>query len=347
MQEKLLNLKNEALAQIMAVRDNNELEKIRVEYLGKNSGKLTLVIKKIPELEPDQKVIVGRFANEVKKMIEDALERQKALLQKEREENIAEAEWIDVTIPGIRPPEGHLHPLTQTLADVISLSRRLGFQIAAGPEIETDNYNFEKVNMPPDSPSRDTQASFYLDPRGSKVQPGEILLRTHTSNMQSRVMEKSKPPLRVLVPGKCYRVDDVDASHNIEFYQFEGFVVDRGISLTDLLGTVDYFLKELIPGTEVKFYATHFDFTEPSVEAYIRCTICGGKGCAYCKNQGWSEVLGSGMIHPHVLKFAGMDPHIYTGFAFGMGLTRLAILRYQLDDIRLLHSLDMRVLEQF
>lgn len=339
MQDKLIDIKNGALAQIMSCEDAGELEKIRVDYLGKSKGKITLIMKRIPQMNDLERAAVGRLANDVKKQIEEAIQRQAQGLSHQKSDNIAKTEWLDVTLPAIFPPEGHLHPITQTLNEIVKVARHLGFQIAMGPEVELDSYNFEKVNMPKNAPSRDTQASFYLSE--------DILLRTHTSNMQSRILEKSKPPLRVLVPGKCFRVDDVDASHNIEFWQFEGFVVDKGIKVTDLLGIVEYFLKELLPGTEVKFQATHFDFTEPSIEAHIRCTICNGKGCSYCKNGGWSEVLGCGMIHPNVFKFAGIDPREYSGFAFGMGLTRLAILKYQIDDIRVLTNPDLRILKQF
>lgn len=347
MQENLLNLKNEALAQILASKETTELEEIRVEYLGKSKGKLTLLMKRLPDLPPAERGIVGRFANEVKQTIEDAIDSQKESLRKQHESNIAVTEKIDVTLPGSKPPDGHLHPLTQTLREVIRATSKLGYQAVFGPEIETDLYNFEKVNMGKDSPSRDAQASFYLDTRNSKVQPGEILLRTQTSNMQGRVMEKTKPPMRVLVPGKCFRVDDVDASHGFEFWQFEGFAIDKGICLTDLFGTLDFLLKELLPGTELKFACTYFAFVEPGVEVIARCTICGGKGCPYCKHQGWSEILGAGMIHPNVLRAAGIDPGQWTGFAFGMGLSRLAILKYQIDDLRVLTNPDLRILKQF
>lgn len=347
MQDKLLNTKNEALAQILQVKTAAELEEIRVEYLGKSKGRLTEIIKKLPELTPEERAIVGRFANEVKKTIEDALDTQKKTLVKEREANIAQTEWLDVTLPAVIPPLGSLHPITQTLRDVIKVTRELGFQVVSGPEIETDEYNFEMVNMGKDSPSRDAQASFYLDTRGSKIQPGEILLRTQTSNMQGRVMQKTPPPMRVLVPGKCYRVDDVDASHGFEFWQFEGFVIDKNITMTDCFGTIEYVLKRLLPGTEVRFGCTYFAFVEPGIETHIRCTICGGKGCAYCKYQGWSEVLGAGMIHPNVLRNAGIDPQVWSGFAFGMGLSRLAILKYQIDDLRVLTNPDLRILKQF
>ncbi len=336
MQGKLIDLKNEALAQILSAGNTRELEEIRVAYLGKSRGKITNIIKKLPDLPPQERAIVGRFANETKKAIEDALETQSTFLSKRRAENIAQTEWLDVTAPAVSLPDGHLHPLTQTLNEVVKLTNRLGFQVVTGPEIETDLYNFERVNMPKNAPSRDTQASLYLDCRNSKIQPGEILLRTQTSNMQARVYEKTKPPMRVLVPGKCFRVDDLDATHSYEFWQFEGFVVDRGTKMTHLFGTLDYILKGLLPGIEYKLWSTNFSFVEPGVEVVAKRT-----------DGSWMELLGAGMIHPNVLKMAGIDPAQWSGFAFGMGLTRLAMMRFQVDDIRVLTNPDLRILKQF
>lgn len=336
MQDKLIDIKNEALAQILSAMDAKTLEELRIEYLGKSKGKLTLILKKVPGLPPEEKAIVGRFANEVKNTIENALSSTQRSLQISQEKDVEKTEWIDITRPAIMPPEGHLHPLTQTLREVIRVTRKLGYQTVSGPEIETDLYNFERVNMPKNAPSRDTQASFYFDNRNSKTQPGEILLRTQTTNMQARVMEITKPPLRVLVPGKCYRVDDVDASHGFEFWQFEGFVVDKGINMTNLFGTLDYVLKELLPGIEYKIWSTNFSFVEPGVQVVAKKP-----------NGTWMEILGAGMIHPNVLTYAGIDPKIYTGFAFGMGLSRLTLLKYQIDDLRVLTNPDLRILKQF
>ena len=347
MQDKLIDIKNEAVAQILQTTEEKELEQIRVAYLGKSNGQLTNIIKKIPSLPQNERAIVGQFANEAKKTLEEALASQGEALRGTKAKNIAKTEWLDVTLPGITPPEGHLHPITQVLNEVLSVFKTLGYQAVGGPEIELDDYNFTRVNMPKDAPSRDTQASLYLDAKNSKIPAGEILLRTQTSNMQSRVLEKMKPPLRAFVPGKCFRVDELDASHSFEFWQFEGILVDKGVRVTDLLGTLDFILKTLLPGTEVRFKSGHFGFTEPSIEAMIRCTICHGKGCPYCKNQGWSEVLGSGMTHPNVYKAAGVDPAVWTGFAFGMGLSRLALLKFQINDIRVLTNPDLRILKQF
>jgi len=347
MQDKLIDIKNEALAQILQATNEKELEAIRIEYLGKSSGRLTLIIKKLPNLPESERAIIGRFANEVKQTIEEALKSQVKITNSERQANISKTEWLDVTAPATTPPEGHIHPMSQTLREVIRATNKLGYQTVMGPEVETDLYNFERANMPKGAPSRDAQASFYLDCRNSKIQPGEILLRTQTTNMQARVMEATKPPLRVLVPGKCFRVDDVDASHGFEFWQFEGFVVDRNIKMTDLFGTLDYILKELLPGIEIKFWSTYFSFVEPGIQVVAKCTICIGKGCPYCKNNGWSEILGAGMIHPNVLSFAGINPKEWSGFAFGMGLSRLTVLKNHIDDLRVLTNPDIRILKQF
>lgn len=336
MQDKLIDIKNEALAQIIGATDNETLESVRVEYLGKSKGQLTAILKKLPTLPQSERVIVGQFANEVKKTIEDALDSQAKMVTKQKEANISKTEWLDVTAPGIMPSEGHLHPVTKVLNEVVDIFKFLGYQVVTGPEIENDEYNFTRVNMPKDAPSRDTQASYYLDTRNSKVVPGEYVLRTQTSNMQSRVMEKMKPPFRVLVPGKCFRVDDVDASHGFEFWQFEGILVDKGINMTNLLGTIDYVLKELLPGIEYKIWSTNFSFVEPGIQAVAKKP-----------NGGWMEILGAGMTHPNVYKAAGIDPKIWSGFAFGMGLSRLALLKYQIDDLRLLTNPDLRILKQF
>ncbi len=340
MQERLLNLKNEALAQILEARDLSELEKIRVEYLGKSAGQLTAIIKKIPSLPENERGIVGRFANEVKKILEENLASQEVLLRDRKSQNLAETEWLDVTLPAIMPPEGHLHTQTKVLHEVLNVFKTLGYQVPGNNDIETDYYNFTALNMPPDAPSRDTQATFRLN--------GEKLLKTQTSAMQVRIMEKTKPPLRVVVPGKCFRVDDVDASHGFEFWQIEGMCIDKGIKMTDLLGTMEYILKQLYgEKVKVRYEATYFAFTEPSVQGVMSCTVCNQKGCPLCKNTGWVEIFPAGMIHPNVLRAGGIDPAIYTGFAFGMGLSRAVTLKYQIDDLRVLTNPDLRILKQF
>jgi phenylalanyl-tRNA synthetase alpha chain len=348
MQDKLIDIKNEALAQILSAKSNAELEEIRVEYLGKSKGKLTDVIKKIPSLPENERAIVGRLANEVKKTLEEALESQIKSVTRQKEADIAKTEWLDVTAPAIKPPEGHIHPFTQTLHDALEIFRELGYQATDSYEIETDYYNFTSLNMPKDAPSRDTQATFYLDCRNSKAPPGEMLLHTQTSSMQVRIMEKTKPPIRVVVPGKCFRVDDIDPSHGIEFWQLEGMFVDRNIKVTDLLGTLELFSKRIFSDeVKVRFEATHFAFTEPSLQGYVSCTVCKQKGCSFCKQTGWVEVYPAGMIHPNVLRSGGLDPNLWNGFAFGLGIGRIAVLKYQIDDLRVLTNPDLRILKQF
>src|SRR3989338_5451190 len=345
MEEELMQIKNSAVSMIIDASDQKELEEIKLQFLGR-SGKLTLTLKEITKIPAEKRAIVGQLANEVKRVIEESIESKLSSLisyfSSQRKQN------IDVTAPGIKPGIGHLHPMTQVLHDVIDIFKGIGFQVADGPEIETDYYNFTALNMPPNAPSRDTQATLYLDTRNSKVKPGEILLRTQTSNMQVRIMEKTKPPVRVIVPGKTYRVDDVNASHSFEFWQVEGFMVDTSVSLKDLFGTLDYVLRKIMgENIKLKFATTNFPFVEPGVDTYIECTVCKGKGCTFCKMTGWSEIMPAGMIHPNVLKAAGYDPRKVSGFAFAIGLSRLVTLRYQMDDLRLLTNPDLRILEQF
>lgn len=348
MQDKLLNVKNEAVAQILATDNPKELEEIRVEYLGKSQGKLTLLMKKLPELPQNERAIVGQFANEVKTIIEETLQTHIRSLQKQQESNIAQTEKIDVTIPGLKPNLGFLHAQTQVLHEVLEIFKTLGYQVADGFEVESDYYNFTALNMPPNAPSRDTQSTFYLDTRGSKKNPGEIITRTQLSGMQVRIMEKTPPPMRVVIPGKVFRVDDVDASHGFEFWQLEGMLIDKNIHFTDLLGTIEYVLRKLY-GNEVKirFDCTNFAFVEPGVQAMMSCTICKGKGCPFCKHTGWVEILPAGMVHPNVLKAGGLDPKEWGGFAFCVGLSRAVSLKYQIDDLRVLTNPDLRILNQF
>jgi len=345
MEEELIGIKNNAVSFILDAEDLNELEEIKLQFLGR-SGKLTIALKEISNVPIEKRPEIGKLANEVKQIIEDTIERKEDELSEKRTRQ--RIEKIDKTAPGIKSEIGHLHPITQVISEVADIFKGLGFQTADGPEIETDYYNFTALNMPPDAPSRDTQATLYLDTKSTKVQPGEILLRTQTSNMQVRIMEKIKPPVRAIVPGKVYRVDDVDPSHSFEFWQLEGFCVDKEIRLTDLFGTIDYVLREIF-GKEVKikFATTNFSFVEPGVDTYMECTVCKGKGCSFCKNSGWSEIMPAGMIHPNVLKAAKINPDQWTGFAFAIGLSRLVTLKYQMDDLRLLTNPDLRILEQF
>ena len=336
MQEEVINTKNEAIAQISGANDAGELEELRAAYLGRK-GKFTLLVKKIKEVPPEKRKQFGITLNESKVAIENLISDKKQELLKSLTEK---REWFDLTMPGIKPDLGHLHPMTQVLKEVKQIFNYLGYQVADGPEIETDYYNFEALNIPQDHPARDTQMTFYLD--------GGNILRTQTSAMQGRVMKDTKPPFRVLVPGRCFRYEQVDASHGFEFWQIEGFVVDENIHMTDLFGTIDYILHKLF-GKEIKlkFATTNFPFVEPGVDTYMSCTICKGRGCSFCKGSGWSEIMPAGMIHPYVLKTAGIDTKKWNGFAFAIGLSRIVNLRYQIKDLRTLTTPDMRILKQF
>ncbi len=336
MQEEIISLKNEALAQIIQAGSADELENLRINYLGRN-GKITALIKELKNIKPEDRKQVGMLINEAKKTIENLLSRRKSEIIKILTEK---REWFDLTIPGIRPDIGHLHPMTTILKEVKGIFNYLGYQVTDGPEIESDYYNFEALNIPKDHPSRDTQMTFYLGK--------DIILRTQTSAMQGRVMKEAKPPFRVLVPGRNFRYEQIDASHGFEFWQVEGFVVDRNIHLTDLFGTIDYVLKALFgKESKLRFATTNFPFVEPGVDTYLQCTICKGKGCTFCKGTGWSEIMPAGMIHPFVLKEAGIDTNKWGGFAFAIGLSRIVNLRYRINDLRTLTMPDLRILNQF
>lgn len=343
MEEELIRLKNEAIAIIWQTQTLEDLENLRIRYLGKK-GELTKILKEIPKLEESKRKSLGRLINDVKKTIEEAIEETKGKILKPEKKG----EWFDVTRPGIRPSLGHLHPITQILHEVLDIFKFLGYQATETKELQTDFYNFTSLNMPPDSPSRDTQATFYLDTRGAKIPPGEILLQTQVTSMQVPIMKKTKPPLRVVMPGKVYRVDQVDPSHAFDFWQIDGFLVDEKVHLTELLGTIEYLLRRLF-GREIKirFDATNFPFVEPGVQAYMSCTICHQKGCPFCKHTGWVEILPAGMIHPNVIKTAGLDPKQWRGFAFDLGLSRAAVLKYRINDLRVLTNPDLKILKQF
>ncbi len=345
MEDELINIKNTALSFIWEAEDKKSLEETKLQFLGR-SGKLTLALKELPKIPIEKRAEVGRLANEIKQTIEQSLEEK--LTQLSTEASSKKINEIDKTIPGISPKIGHLHPITQVMNQTIEIFKTLGFQIADGPEIESDRYNFEVLNIPKDHPSRDTQQTLFLDSQGTSYSPGEMLLRTQTSNMQGRIMEKIKPPFRVLVPGKVFRHEQVDASHGFEFWQVEGFMVDKNVSMSNLFGTLDYFLKQFFgEKTKVKFVCHNFPFVEPGAEAYISCVVCGGAGCSFCKKTGWVEILGAGMIHPNVLKAVGINQQEYSGFAFGTGFSRMATLKFGMDDLRLLTNPDLRILEQF
>lgn len=340
-----MQIKNSAVSMIIEAENKKELEEIKLQFLGR-SGKLTLTLKGITKIPIERRAAVGQLANEVKNVIEETLKEKNSTL--ESQDSYQKKQNIDTTNPGIKPAIGHLHPMTQVISDVVDIFKGLGYQAADGPEIETDYYNFEALNIPKDHPARDTQQTLYLDTRNSKANPGEIILRTQLSGMQARIIEKTKPPLRVIVPGTVYRYEQVDASHGFQFGQLEGFFVDTDVHLTDLFGTIDYVLRKLM-GSDIKlkFATTNFPFVEPGVDTYIECTVCKGKGCSFCKHSGWSEIMPAGMIHPNVIRMCGLDPQKYNGFAFCIGLSRLVTLRYRMDDLRLLTNPDLRILEQF
>ncbi len=346
MEQNLLKIKNDASSLIIAAEDEQELNQIKLDFLGK-SGKLSHLVKGIKDVPEDRRPEIGKLANEILSSVEELLDRRFTEFSGKKKE-ILKKMVFDVSRPGVKPALGTLHPMSQVIYDVVEVFKGLGYQAADGPEIETDYYNFESLNIPRDHPARDTQQTFYLDTRKSRVSPGEVILRTQTSSMQGRVMEKIKPPVRVIVPGKNFRYEQVDASHGFEFWQVEGFLVDINVRLTDLFGTIDYVLRKLMgEKIKIKFATTNFPFVEPGVDTYIECTVCHGKGCSFCKNSGWSEIMPAGMIHPNVLKAVGYDSQKVSGFAFAIGLSRLVTLRYQMDDLRLLTNPDLRILEQF
>ena len=323
---------------VAAATTSAELEEIRVRVLGRQ-GSLTQLLRGLGGLPAAERPLVGAAANEAKRQLESALETRLAeTLAHERRERRAR-ERVDLTLPGRRPPLGARHPLTQVEDEIVSIFMGLGFSVAEGPEIETDYFNFEALNIPADHPARDMQDTFYLSP--------DVLLRTHTSPVQIRTMKAQPPPVRVICPGRVYR-RDADITHSPVFHQVEGLAVDRAVSMGDLKGTLELFAREMFgPGSAIRFRPSFFPFTEPSAEVDVRCFLCQGAGCRVCKQSGWLEILGSGMVHPQVLRNVGYDPEEVTGWAFGMGVERVAMLKYEIDDIRLLFENDVRFLRQF
>lgn len=339
MKEQLLAMKQRAAGELEGLSDGKQLEEFRVKYLGKK-GELTAVLRGMGGLSAEERPVIGALANEVRAFLEEAVENKKVSLAQAEQAQRLKDEVIDVTMPGERPAIGRRHPLTQVLDDIKDIFIGMGFSIADGPDIELDYYNFEALNIPKNHPARDTQDTFYID--------DNVVLRTQTSSVQIRTMEKMKPPIRVIAPGMVYRSDAVDATHSPVFHQIEGLVVDKGVTMGDLKGTLDAFIKRLY-GEDVRtrFRPHHFPFTEPSAEVDASCFACGGKGCRICKGEGWIEILGCGMVHPKVLERCGIDPEIYSGFAFGMGLERIAMRQMNINDIRLFYDNDMRFLGQF
>ena len=337
MKAKLEQIKVSALGEISA--DGADLEQLRIKYLGKK-GELTAVLRGMGQLTPEERPVIGQLANDVRAVIEEALGRRTEEMKEKAMAARLLNEKLDVTMPARRPLVGHTHPLTLVQRDLEDIFIGMGFSIVEGPEVEYDYYNFQALNIPEDHPARDTQDTFYITDK--------ILLRSQTSPVQARPMEAQKPPLRIISPGRVYRSDAIDATHSPLFHQLEGLVIDKGITMGDLKGTLDVFAKkEFGEDTRVRFRPHHFPFTEPSAEVDISCFACGGKGCKLCKGEGWIEILGAGMVHPHVLEMGGIDPSVYSGFAFGLGIERIAMLKYHIDDMRLLYENDVRFLGQF
>ncbi len=339
MKEMLENIAREAKASLELANTKQELENVRVKYLGKK-GELTAVLKQMGKLSPEERPVMGQLANEVRTSIEELVEATEEKIKKALLEKKLKDEKLDVTMPGKKASLGHKHPLNIVLDEVKDIFLGMGFDIATGPEIEWDYYNFEALNIPKDHPARDTQDTFYITEN--------MLLRTQTSPVQIRVMEQQKPPIRVISPGRVFRSDAVDATHSPLFHQIEGLVVDKGITMGDLKGTLEAFAKRLYGNdTKIRLRPHHFPFTEPSCEIDVTCFKCGGKGCPMCKGEGFIEILGAGMVHPKVLSGCGVDPEVYSGYAFGVGLERLVMFRFDIDDMRLLYENDMRFLGQF
>ena len=341
MKEQLEAIRKQALESIAGTQAGAELEALRVKYLGKK-GELTAVLKQMGGLSAELRPIMGQMANEVRAAVEKAIESQSAILAEKALEAKLEAETVDVTIPGKKVELGHKHPMYTALDEFKEIFINMGFEIFDGPEIEQEDYNFTKLNTPADHPAREWSDTFYL------TEDSSILLRTQTSPMQIRAMEEHGVPIRMISPGRVYRKDEVDATHSPMFHQIEGLVVDKGVTMADLKGTLNAVIREIYgPNTQTRFRPHHFPFTEPSCEVDIQCHKCGGKGCPTCKGEGWIEVLGAGMVHPKVLRNCGIDPDEYSGFAFGFGLERMAMGRFKISDLRLIFENDTRFLEQF
>ncbi|MGP1588374.1 MAG: phenylalanine--tRNA ligase subunit alpha [Oribacterium sp.] len=324
---------------VQNAEDAQVLNEVRVQLLGKK-GEITQLLKSMKELSAEERPAFGQRVNELREAVESRLSEQRTKLERAQREAKLREETIDVTLPPRRIQYGHPHPNTKALEEVERIFIGMGYEVVEGPEVEFDKYNFEKLNIPAGHPARDEQDTFYITEN--------ILLRTQTSSVQARVMEQGRLPIRMICPGRVFRSDAVDATHSPSFHQIEGLVIDRHVTFADLKGTLDAFAKELFgPETKTKLRPHHFPFTEPSAEVDVSCFKCGGKGCRFCKGEGWIEILGCGMVHPHVLEMCGINPKEYSGFAFGVGLERIALLKYEIDDMRLLYENDTRFLEQF
>ncbi|QEY34132.1 phenylalanine--tRNA ligase subunit alpha [Caproiciproducens galactitolivorans] len=339
MKQELEAIRERAVRELNEAKGQQVLENLRIKYLGKK-GELTSILKQMGSLSAEERPKIGQLANEVRSFIEKDLVKRAAEIKEAEMQKRLEREKIDVTLPGTRRELGAKHPLSIELDTIKEIFIGMGFEIVEGPEVEYDYYNFEALNIPKDHPARDTQDTFYIN--------DNILLRTQTSPVQVRVMEKQKPPIRIISPGRVYRSDAVDATHSPLFHQIEGLVVDKGITFADLKGTLETFVKRMYgEDSVVRFRPHHFPFTEPSAEVDVQCFNCHGEGCRLCKGEGWIEILGCGMVHPKVLSNCGIDPEVYSGFALGMGLERVVMRKYNIDDLRLFYENDVRFLKQF
>lgn len=339
MKDTILKIKENAKNEIKKADNLQILNDVRVKYLGKK-GELTVVLRGMGALTPEERPIIGSLVNEARDEIENEIQLKEKELKAEILKEKLEKEKIDITMPSKKIELGSVHPITAIIDNVKEIFLGLGYEVVDGPEIEKAIYNFDKLNTPPDHPARDVQDTFYIT--------DDIVLRSQTSPVQARVMEIQKPPIKIICPGKVYRSDSVDATHSPVFHQIEGLVVDKNISMSDLKGTLETFAKKCLgENTQIRFRPHHFPFTEPSAEADVSCFVCKGKGCRVCKNEGWIELLGCGMVHPNVLENCGIDPNIYSGFAFGFGVERIAMAKYGIDDMRLLYENDVRFLKQF
>jgi len=338
-------LKTKALRELEGITDINELELWRVRYLGRK-GELTAILRGLGSLPAEERKTAGANANKVKASLENGLKQKEQALREARLTSVEKAA-IDITLPGRPFPSGHLHPITQTLYETCDIFAAMGFQVVEGPEVEWEYYNFEALNMPAEHPARDSYSTFWID---YETESGEkpMLMRTHNTAVSARVIERMEPPIRVVEPGKVYRYEATDATHGWMLYQIDGVAVDKGITMADLKGTLYEFARRYFgEDRRVRFRPDYFPFVEPGVEMAVECLVCGGKGCRLCENSGWIEILGAGMTHPEVLRRGGIDPDVYTSFAFGMGLDRISILRHGINDIRLFYGSDLRFLRQF
>ncbi len=341
MKELMQSLREASLKAISESDSPESVEALRVRYLGKK-GELTAILRQMGKLSPEERPIMGQLANQLRSEIEEAIELRKTMLGKVMLEKKLEAEAVDVTLPGVEQPAGHKHPMYNVLDQIKDIFIGMGFEIVDGPEVELSEYNFTKLNIDEAHPSRDWTDTFYF------TKDGSICLRTQTSPMQVHAMETKPLPIRMIAPGRVYRKDEVDATHSPMFHQIEGMVIDKGVTMADLKATLNLVVEKIYgEGTVTRFRPHHFPFTEPSCELDIQCHKCGGKGCPTCKGEGWIEVLGAGMVHPKVLSGCGIDPDVYSGWAFGMGLERLAMGEYKITDLRLIFENDVRFLEQF